>query len=157
MTNDLTKIICDTIENAIQKSNTTSGKDMTYLCTVTQVYQNNVNTYQLTCQNVNYVVELKHIRLKLNDTVDKLDEMQEKTDKRFEENEKNTNRRIRAELKDKIGQSYRYYHKIGKINDMELEALEDLIKEYESVKGENSFVHSVVQKEMYTWEQVERI
>lgn len=69
MTNDLTKIICDTIEDAIQKSNTTSGKDMTYLCTVTQVYQNNVNTYQLTCQNVNYVVELKHIRLKLNDTV----------------------------------------------------------------------------------------
>ena len=85
------------------------------------------------------------------------EQMQEKTDKRFEENEKNTNRRIRAELKDKIGQSYRYYHKIGKINDMELEALEDLIKEYESVKGENSFVHSVVQKEMYTWEQVERI
>ncbi len=98
----------------------------------------------------------EELKKSINDIFVKLDEMQEKTDKRFEENEKNTNRRIRAELKDKIGQSYRYYHKIGKINDMELEALEDLIKEYESVKGENSFVHSVVQKEMYTWEQVER-
>lgn len=98
----------------------------------------------------------EELKKSINDIFVKLDEMQEKTDKRFEDNEKNTNRRIRAELKDKIGQSYRYYHKIGKINDMELEALEDLIKEYESVKGENSFVHSVVQKEMYTWEQVER-
>ena len=102
-------------------------------------------------------ISREELKKSINDIFDKLDEMQEKTDKRFEENEKNTNRRIRAELKDKIGQSYRYYHKIGKINDMELEALEDLIKEYESVKGENSFVHSVVQKEMYTWEQVERI
>ena len=64
---------------------------------------------------------------------------------------------ISAELKDKISQSYRYYHSLGKINDMELEALEDLIEEYESADGENSFVHSVVQKEMYTWEKVERI
>lgn len=65
----------------------------------------------------------EELKKSINDIFDKLDEMQEKTDKRFEENEKNTNRRIRAELKDKIGQSYRYYHKIGKINDMELEAL----------------------------------
>lgn len=36
---------------------------------------------------------------------------------------------------------------------MELEALEDLIDEYESAEGKNSFVHSVVQKEMYTWEK----
>ena len=59
-------------------------------------------------------------------------------------------------LKDKISQSYRYYHSKGKINDMELEALEDLIEEYETAGGENSFVHTVVQKEMYTWEKVIR-
>ena len=87
----------------------------------------------------------------------KIDEMQRNTDKRFEESEKKNNKRVRAELKDKISQSYRYYHSLGKINDMELEALEDLIEEYESADGENSFVHSVVQKEMYTWEKVERI
>lgn len=86
----------------------------------------------------------------------KLDDMQQSTDKRFRESEKKNNKRIRAELKDKISQSYRYYHSLGKINDMELEALEDLIEEYESAKGENSFVHSIVQKEMYTWEKVDR-
>ena len=38
---------------------------------------------------------------------------------------------------------------------MELESLEDLITTYEAHKGFNSFVHSVVQKDMYTWELVE--
>lgn len=86
----------------------------------------------------------------------KLDDMQRNTDERFKESERKNNKRIRAELKDKISQSYRYYHSLGKINDMELEALEDLIEEYESADGQNSFVHSIVQKEMYTWEKIER-
>lgn len=58
----------------------------------------------------------------------KIDYMQRNTDERFTESERKNNKRIRAELKDKISQSYRYYHSIGKINDMELEALEDLIE-----------------------------
>lgn len=86
----------------------------------------------------------------------KIDEMQSHTDRRFAESEQKNNKRIRAELKDKIGQSYRYYHSLGRINAMELEALEDLIEEYEEAEGRNSFVHSVVQKEMYTWEKAER-
>lgn len=86
----------------------------------------------------------------------KIDEMQQNTNERFEESERKNNKRIRAELKDKISQSYRYYHSLGKINDMELEALEDLIEEYEEADGKNSFVHSIVQKEMYTWEKVNR-
>lgn len=98
--------------------------------------------------------ELKNSLLEISN---KIDNMQTQTDKRFEESEAKNNKRIRAELKDKISQSYRYYHSLGKINDMELEALEDLIAEYEAAKGENSFVHSVVQKEMYTWEKVERM
>lgn len=87
----------------------------------------------------------------------KIDDMQRNTDERFKESERKNNKRIRAELKDKISQSYRYYHSLGKINDMELEALEDLIEEYESADGKNSFVHSVVQKEMYTWEKISQI
>ena len=90
----------------------------------------------------------------LADISQKIDDMKRETDERFMESERKNNKRIRAELKDKISQSYRYYHSIGKINDMELEALEDLIDEYESAEGKNSFVHSVVQKEMYTWEKV---
>ena len=84
---------------------------------------------------------------------EKLDMMQQNTNQRFEESERKNNKRIRAELKDKISQSYRYYHSLGEINDMELEALEDLIEEYEAADGENSFVHSVVQKEMYIWKK----
>lgn len=93
----------------------------------------------------------------LSNISQKIDDMQHNTDERFKESERKNNKRIRAELKDKIGQSYRYYHSIGKINDMELEALKDLIDEYESADGKNSFVHSVVQKEMYTWEKIDRM
>lgn len=93
----------------------------------------------------------------ISDIAKKLDDMKRDTDKRFMESEQKNNKRIRAELKDKIGQSYRYYHEFGKINDMELEALEDLIEEYEEADGKNSFVHSVVQKEMYTWEKINRM
>lgn len=93
----------------------------------------------------------------LSDISRKIDDMKRNTDERFMESERKNNKRIRAELKDKISQSYRYYHELGKINDMELEALEDLIEEYEEAEGKNSFVHSVVQKEMYTWEKVPKI
>lgn len=93
----------------------------------------------------------------LSDISRKIDDIKRNTDERFMESERKNNKRIRAELKDKISQSYRYYHELGKINDMELEALEDLIEEYEEAEGKNSFVHSVVQKEMYTWEKVPKI
>lgn len=66
------------------------------------------------------------------------------------------NKRIRAEMKDKIGQQYRYYHEKKKWNEMEREALNDLIEEYEDAGGKNSFVHSVVQPESYLWEVVDR-
>lgn len=92
----------------------------------------------------------------LSDISRKIDDMQRNTDRRFVETEQRNNKRIRAELKDKISQSYRYYHSLGQINDMELEALEDLIEEYEEADGQNSFVHSVVQREMYTWEKTDR-
>ena len=59
-----------------------------------------------------------------------------------------------AELKDRIGQAYRYYHQIGKINVIEKEALKDLIKAY-SQFSDNSFVHSLVEKEMETWEVID--
>lgn len=99
----------------------------------------------------------KELARSLSTILEKIDAMQANTDKRFQESEQKNNKRIRAELKDKISRSYRYYHSIGKINDMELEALEDLIEEYEAADGQNSFVHSVVQKEMYTWEKVDKI
>ena len=78
---------------------------------------------------------------KVNDICRKLDDMEEKE-----------NKRVQSEIKERIAQSYRQYNASKQISDMELEALEDLIATYEAHGGENSFVHSVVQKEMYTWE-----
>lgn len=84
----------------------------------------------------------------------KIDQMKNETDERFKRSEEKQDDRVRAELKDKIGSLYRYYHSKGEINEMEFEALQDLIKAYFKVKG-NGFVRSVVEPEMYTWKLVE--
>ena len=68
-----------------------------------------------------------------------------------------------AEYKDKVGQSYRYYHArsyseeepVPYWNHMEKESLEGLIRQYESHGGSNSFVHSVVEPEMQTWKVID--
>lgn len=103
---------------------------------------------------IHTVDEMGQLAKSLSDISQKIDQMQQSTNARFEISEQKHNKRIRAELKDKISQLYRYYHALGQIHDMELEALEDLIEEYEAAQGQNSFVHSVVQKEMYTWTRI---
>ena len=89
---------------------------------------------------------------KINGVFGKLELMQKQTDERFETSEAKTNKRVQSDIKQQIAQSYRRYNKCKKISYMELEALEDLIDTYENYGGDNSFVHSIVQKEMYTWE-----
>lgn len=75
---------------------------------------------------------------------------------RLDSMEEKDNKRTRAEMKDKIAQQYRYYHEKQEWNDMEKEAFDDLIEEYEAAKGKNSFVHSVVQPESYLWKIIDR-
>lgn len=100
--------------------------------------------------------QLVDANMKLTEQITELSKMvqdnQYKTDKRFQESEEKNNKRVRAELKDKIRRSYQVYHERGYWNEMEREALEDLLEEYESHGGTNSFCHSIVQPEMYTWE-----
>lgn len=68
-----------------------------------------------------------------------------------------------AEYKDKIGRSYRYYNEREYSNEnptpywnhMEKEALEDLIIQYESHGGKNSFVHSIVEPEIEKWKLID--
>lgn len=72
----------------------------------------------------------------------------------LDESDQAQKKRVRAELKDRIGQAYRYYNETKEWTEMEKESLEGLIEEYEAAGGENSFVHSKVQKEMYTWNLV---
>ena len=96
----------------------------------------------------------KELNNKIDDICHVLDEMQKNTNERFAQSEEKTNKRVQSDIKERIAQSYRRYNASKKISHMELEALEDLIDTYESFGGQNSFVHSVVQKEMYTWEVI---
>lgn len=88
---------------------------------------------------------------KMLDISKKIDTIQKNTDERLRISEEKQNKRVQSEIKERIAQSYRRYNISKKISSMELEALEDLIVTYENYGGENSFVHSVVQTEMYTW------
>lgn len=55
-----------------------------------------------------------------------------------------------ARLKDRISQGYRYFHQKGQWTSMEKESMEEMIRAY-SQYSENSFVHSIVERDMPTW------
>lgn len=63
----------------------------------------------------------------------------------------------RAEIKEKIERIYRECHPAMTCTDMQLETLKELINQYEKHGGDNSFVHSTVQKEMYSWHVINEI
>ena len=63
----------------------------------------------------------------------------------------------RAEIKEKIERIYRECHPAMTCTDMQLETLKELIDQYEKHGGDNSFVHSTVQKEMYSWHVINEI
>jgi hypothetical protein len=107
-----------------------------------QYATNRINDRQ---QSLEIQRELKGSQNEITDKVDNIS-------KKLNEMEKKENKRVQSEIKERIAQSYREYKKTKKITSEELEALEDLIETYETHGGENSFVHSLVQKEMYTWE-----
>lgn len=99
---------------------------------------------------INDFQELKSDVKKLNERFDKLDTDVEALDGKVQNLEQKRNERKIAELKDRIGASYRYYHEKGEWNRMEKEAFEGLIKAYSSL-NQNSFVHSVCEPESLTW------
>lgn len=110
-------------------------------------------------QSLEIQKELTDAQLAISNSIheisEKIDAMQKNTNERFELSEEKMNKRVQSDIKERISQSYRHYNLSKKITRMELDALEDLISTYETYGGENSFVHSVVQKEMYTWEVIE--
>lgn len=77
--------------------------------------------------------------------------------KTVEKMEERNSKTKRAELKEKIERIYRECHPSMKCTDTQLEALKELIEEYEEHGGVNSFVHSLVESEMYTWEVIKRL
>lgn len=83
----------------------------------------------------------------LKTTVDDIQEKQEKMQQIQDMNEA-------AHLKDRIGQTFRSHQNTKKITLMEKEALNDLIAAYTQYSS-NSFVHTVVEPAIETWEVVE--
>lgn len=97
----------------------------------------------------------KAISDSVNEIVEKLNEMKRETDQRFLDNEEKQNKKEQAKIKSEISKYYSLYKEKGTITNMEFEALEGLIDQYESFGGNNSFVHSIVQKEMYAWKRID--
>lgn len=128
------------------------------LQTQEQIQQFAENRVHDRAQSFKIQKELQDSQKEISDSVtvisQKLDDMQEKTDQRFEENEAKQNKRVQAELKDQISKIYTKCNATKQASDMEIEVLEGLIATYEDYGGQNSFVHSKVQAEMYTWERV---
>ena len=90
--------------------------------------------------------DIKGISNNLKDVNEKLDIMERKN-----------NLSKQADLKEKIEKLYRECHAHMVCTDTALETLKDLIADYERHGGKNSFVHSLVQPEMYTWDKIETI
>lgn len=89
---------------------------------------------------------IKGISTGLKTVTSKLDDIEKKNDLSKQ-----------AELKEKIEKLYRECHANKVCTDTALETLKDLIDDYERHGGKNSFVHSLVQPEMYTWDRIKTI
>lgn len=87
------------------------------------------------------LIDIKNI---VNGLVVTIQDMQEKNDSKD-----------RAKIKDRISQSYRFYHKEQKWTSMDKESFNDLIRSYEAAGGKNSFVHSTCEPESETWEVID--
>lgn len=66
--NELNKIICDTINNAYSNKEKRLDRDITYICTVTEVNETS-NYYELTYEDNKYYFRPSNIKLQLYDTV----------------------------------------------------------------------------------------
>ena len=137
-------------------------------CKDEEEFRNNLNSYmeesrkdrkalheEMTAYSVNRINDRKQsleIQKELTDAQNKMADKVEGICQKLNDMEQKENERVQSEIKESIAQAYRRYDDTKQISKMELEALEGLIKTYEAHGGENSFVHSVVQKEMYTWE-----
>ena len=85
---------------------------------------------------------------RLEESVNAISESVQAMQKRSDEQERNM-------LRDRIGQSYRYYQERGYWNRMEKEAFEGLVASYESVGGKNGYVHEKCVPASLEWKIVD--
>ena len=97
------------------------------------------------------IKELKCVDKETNEEIVKLNNKIDNIYNTIVKMQDNNDAKDRARLKDRISDMYQKYNEKKEWSVMEREAMEGLIASYESCGGENSFVHSKVQPEMYTW------
>jgi len=108
------------------------------------------NFHALVYELKNSMEEIKRTQKKQSEDISKLTQITLKIQ------EKNSETK-RAEIKEKIERIFRECHPAMTCTDMQLETLKELIDQYEKHGGDNSFVHSTVQKEMYSWHVINEI
>lgn len=169
-TADLAKVTAENLKTVTENLKTTTDNLDTLQkrhCKDEEEFRNNLNNYikesredrkalhdEMTVYSNNRINDRKQsleIQKELTDSQNKLTDKVDNICRKLIDMEEKENKRVQSEIKERIAQSYRQYNETKQISSMELEALEDLIETYEAHGGENSFVHSVVQKEMYTW------
>lgn len=91
-------------------------------------------------------IDIKEMSTDLKSVMKSINDMEEKN-----------NLSKRAELKEKIERIYWECHKNMTCTDTSFETLKDLIEDYERHGGINSFVHTLVLPEMYTWKRLKAI
>lgn len=102
--------------------------------------------------------------LGMKNTIDTLSKEMEKQSEAIAElkttvlqiQEKNSETK-RAEIKEKIERIYRECTNEQVCTETQFESLKDLIVQYEKHGGDNSFVHTTVQPEMYKWQIVKEV
>ena len=94
--------------------------------------------------------EVKHNQETMNVQSESIAELKDIVIKMQEKNSETK----RAEIKEKIERIYRECTGDQVCTEMQLESLKGLIEQYEKHGGDNSFVHTIVQPEMYKWEVV---
>lgn len=105
---------------------------------------------QTLSSNMNMLIEtVSNLAESVSDMSHDIKHMQKETAEIREKNKKSK----RTDIKSKIERLYTECSPIQTCTDMQFETLKDLIEDYETHGGDNSFVHSIVQKEMYKWKR----
>lgn len=91
----------------------------------------------------------------IRDDLTKVSDAVNKISQKLDEMESKNDLSEMARLKDRIAQSYRYYSSAKQWTKMEEEAFRELIMDYESHGGKNSFVHTICEPESYTWKTID--
>lgn len=97
------------------------------------------------------IQDVENLKADMSDIIAKVDNLVSMLEIEQDKRKK----RERARFKKDIKEIYQKCNSTKTISHMDLNTLEDLIAEYEEADGKNSFVHTVVQQEMYTWKEVD--